>query len=109
MGMSDKGQLPKFLSLRSKHGTPTIPMIVGFFAVLMGCSFNFSDLLSMVNILYIFTQFMQIAALVKLRKDNPNIDRPWQVIDLILHYPPMTYQLLQYCICCNSFVVCASF
>jgi amino acid transporter len=83
MGMSDKGQLPKILSIRSKHGTPTIPMIAVFFAVLIGCSFNFSDLLSMVNILYIFTQFMQIAALVKLRMDSPNVVRPWQVMILL--------------------------
>jgi amino acid transporter len=79
MGMSDKGQLPKVLSARSKYGTPTVPIIVGYFAVLVGCSFDFSSLLSMVNILYIFSQFMQIAALVKLRMDRPNMVRPWQV------------------------------
>jgi len=79
MGMSDQGQLPMALSARSRYGTPTFPMLIGFVAVLAGSNLRFGAILEVVNVLYIFAQFMQIAALVKLRLDRPNMARPWQV------------------------------
>mmetsp|Transcript_7596 Transcript_7596/g.17363 ORF Transcript_7596/g.17363 Transcript_7596/m.17363 type:complete len:615 (-) Transcript_7596:726-2570(-) len=79
MGMADQGQLPAMFSDRSKYGTPTVPIGIAFCAILVGSNFDFTSIIEMCNITYIFAQFMQIAALVKLRKDRPNMPRPWKV------------------------------
>jgi hypothetical protein len=63
MGMADKGQLPKILSVRSQHGTPTVPIAVAFAGVMLGSFNDFSSILDMENVS--FHSFKFIFVLMK--------------------------------------------
>ncbi|GMI46418.1 hypothetical protein TrCOL_g11201 [Triparma columacea] len=79
MGMADRGLLPKALGRRSKYGTPTMGILVGSVGCMIFSLFDFNELIEMVNFLYIFAQFLEFAAFIKLRVSAPNVYRPFKI------------------------------
>jgi amino acid transporter len=68
MGMADAGQLPKFLSKRSKYGTPTIAIMMSATGVILTSPLDFTAIVELVNILYIFAELIEFASFIKLRQ-----------------------------------------
>jgi len=79
MGLADQGQLPTALAGRSKHGTPTVAIIASFAGVLAAAQLDFTAIIEMENIIYVFAEVLEIFSLIKLRRDNPNAARAWQI------------------------------
>uniref|UniRef100_A0A7S2W835 Amino acid permease/ SLC12A domain-containing protein n=1 Tax=Rhizochromulina marina TaxID=1034831 RepID=A0A7S2W835_9STRA len=86
MGMSDRGVLPKIVGIRSKHGTPTVGILLSAAGVIALCQLDFTAIIELVNILYVIAELIEFAAFVKLRADFPDTPRafsipvrtPWQ-------------------------------
>jgi hypothetical protein len=68
MGMADRGQLPRFLAARSKYGTPTFGIALSSIGVIALGGMDFTSIVEMVNILYVFAELIEFAAYVKLRQ-----------------------------------------
>ena len=78
MGMADNGQLPKFLSQRSRFGTPTVGVLFSALGVVITSQLDFVAIVELVNILYCFSEWLEFAAFIKLRQDREG-ERPWQI------------------------------
>lgn len=79
MGMADRGYLPKVLSTRSRHGTPTYGIMIGTaIIVAMGLS-HLEGLIEMLNFNYALSLLMEYGAFIKLRISRPDLHRPWRV------------------------------
>eukprot|EP00980_Cylindrotheca_fusiformis_P002734 scaffold634_cov97-Cylindrotheca_fusiformis.AAC.1 len=93
MGMADRGHLPKILSKRSRHGTPTYGIILGVVViVLMDLANDFDQLIEMLNFNYAFSLLMEYAAFIKLRISQPDLVRPYKIpmntLGCILFFSP---------------------
>ena len=74
------GHLPKILSKRSRHGTPTFGIILGVIViVIMDCLSDFDQLIEMLNFNYAIALLMEYAAFLQLRIRQPDIPRPYRI------------------------------
>jgi len=69
MGIADNGQLPSFLCVRSRFGTPTAGVLLSACGVVAASQLHFTAIVELVNILYVFSALIEYAAFVKLRFD----------------------------------------
>ncbi len=79
MGMAHRGMLPKVLGKTNRYNTPTSAILISGVGM---CSLAFLDLTELVEILnhlYVFAQLLEFAAFMKLRYKYPDIHRPWRI------------------------------
>lgn len=80
MGMADRGHLPKILSKRSRHGTPTFGIILGVIVIIVMDLFSdFDQLIEMLNFNYAIALLMEYGAFFKLRISKPDLVRPYRI------------------------------
>ena len=72
MGMAERGFVPKIFATRSQHGTPTFGIILGVAVIIMMGSFNFEELVEMLNFNYSVSLLLEYSAFIKLRISKPD-------------------------------------
>eukprot|EP00882_Tetradesmus_deserticola_P016009 GHRQ01017077.1.p1 GENE.GHRQ01017077.1~~GHRQ01017077.1.p1 ORF type:complete len:485 (+),score=158.81 GHRQ01017077.1:249-1703(+) len=78
-GMAERGFLPKCLARRSKHGTPTVGILLSSLGVVCLGFFSFVDIVEMLNAVYCLAELLEFAAFVRLRMVAPALPRPYRV------------------------------
>ncbi len=79
MGMAHRGMLPRVLGKTNRYNTPTSAILLSGIGM---CSLAFLDLAELVEILnqlYVFAQFLEFAAFMKLRWTYPDVHRSWHI------------------------------
>lgn len=71
--------LPKVLSIRSRHGTPTLGMLLSCLGILIMISFDFLQIVEMLNVVYCLAELLEFAAFIRLRIKHPDLERPFKV------------------------------
>eukprot|EP00873_Tetraselmis_striata_P018488 jgi/Tetstr1/438752/TSEL_027261.t1 len=98
LGMSERGMLPKILSRRSRHGTPTLGLLLSSLGVLIMISFEFMQIVEMLNVVYCLAELLEFMAFIRLRHKHPHLQRPFRVPlptwGLVLMLLPATALLL---------------
>jgi amino acid transporter len=79
MGMADRGMIPKLFTKRSRFDTPQNGIILNTFVIILMSVANFEELVEMLNFAYSLAFLMEFAAFVKLRIDEPDLERPYRV------------------------------
>mmetsp|Transcript_4868 Transcript_4868/g.13997 ORF Transcript_4868/g.13997 Transcript_4868/m.13997 type:complete len:580 (+) Transcript_4868:264-2003(+) len=79
LGMAERGFLPAILARRSRHGTPTLAIILSSVGVLGLVSFDFLQIVELLNIIYCLAQLVEFFAFLHLRVKLPHLPRPYQV------------------------------
>ena len=79
MGMADRGHIPSLLSKRSRHGTPTNGILLGTIVIVVMSVSRLDTLIEMLNFNYALSLLMEYAAFVKLRIDQPELERPYKI------------------------------
>ncbi|KAL5707672.1 hypothetical protein ACHQM5_018544 [Ranunculus cassubicifolius] len=80
LGMSELGFLPKVFSLRSKlFNTPWVGILVCSSITLAVSYMDFTDIISSANFLYSLSMLLEFATFLWLRKNRPNLKRPYKV------------------------------
>lgn len=75
-----EGHLPKILSKRSRHGTPTFGIVLGVVVIIVfDFLSDFDQLIEMLNFNYAIALLMEYAAFIKLRVSRPNLERPYRI------------------------------
>jgi amino acid transporter len=77
-GMAERGFLPKCLARRSKHGTPTVGILLSSLGVVCLGFFSFVDIVEMLNAVYCLAELLEFAAFVWLRVTAPALPRPYK-------------------------------
>jgi len=72
MGMAERGFVPKVFATRSQHGTPTFGIILGVAVIITMGSFNFEELVEMLNFNYALSLLLEYSAFIKLRISKPD-------------------------------------
>ena len=72
MGMAERGFVPQIFATRSQHGTPTFGIILGVAVIIMMGSFNFEELVEMLNFNYSVSLLLEYSAFIKLRISAPD-------------------------------------
>ena len=62
MGMAERGLLPRAFAKKSRYGTPTLAILVGSCFCIFLATFEFGELIEMVNFLYVFAQVIEVSA-----------------------------------------------
>ncbi|CAG9462733.1 unnamed protein product [Pedinophyceae sp. YPF-701] len=79
LGMAERGFLPEFLARRSRHGTPTVAIILSSLGVVGIACLDFLAIMELLNAVYCLAELLEFAAYVKLRISAPDIKRPYAV------------------------------
>lgn len=79
MGMADRGLIPKLFRKRSRFGTPTNGILLSFFVIIALSVADFDALVEMLNFAYCLSMIMELAAFVRLRITEPDVNRPYKV------------------------------
>jgi amino acid transporter len=79
LGMAELGHLPAFFAYRSRHGTPTVGILVTYVLVLFLALFDMDDLMTMLNGVYCLAELIEFAAFLKLRWKHPDLERPYRM------------------------------
>lgn len=77
-GMAERGFLPKSLARRSRHGTPTVGILLSSLGVMCLASFSFVDIVELLNSIYCLAELLEFAAFVWLRIKAPALPRPYK-------------------------------
>lgn len=78
-GLSERGFLPRFMGIRSRHGTPTIGLLMSCIGIVcMVLNFSFEDVVDMLNSAYCLGILLEFAAFIYLRIKAPNAKRPFR-------------------------------
>jgi len=78
-GMADRGILPTVLGTRSRYNTPVYGILLSTVGVLCLGWLSFGEVVSMLNLLYCYSQLIEFAAYLQLRVDRPDLPRPFRV------------------------------
>mmetsp|Transcript_23117 Transcript_23117/g.63828 ORF Transcript_23117/g.63828 Transcript_23117/m.63828 type:complete len:649 (+) Transcript_23117:185-2131(+) len=78
-GMAERGFLPLVLANKSKHGTPTLGIILSSMGVLMLATLSFMEIVELLNAIYCLAELLEFAAFIKLRISKPDLPRPYRV------------------------------
>lgn len=78
-GMSERGFLPRWMGIKSRFGTPTVGILLSSMGVvMMVLSFDFEDVVDMLNYSYCMSMVLEFAAFIYLRIYAPNASRPFR-------------------------------
>lgn len=86
--MAERGFLPRVLARRSRHGTPTLGILLSSLGVLCLTSFNFVDIVELLNAIYCMAEILEFAAYIWLRIKAPNLPRPYKCDILLVPWSP---------------------
>lgn len=78
-GMSERGFLPSIFNKRSKYGTPTYGIIASSVGIMGLATFNFQQIVDLVNCAYCLGQLLEFMAFVWLRIKYPALHRPYRI------------------------------
>ncbi|KAK9812978.1 hypothetical protein WJX72_006764 [[Myrmecia] bisecta] len=78
-GMAERGFLPACLARRSKHDTPTLGIILSSLGVCTLVTFNFLQIVELLNIVYCLAELLEFVAFIYLRIKSPHLHRPYKV------------------------------
>jgi amino acid transporter len=70
-GMADRGMLPAALSRRSKHGTPTLAIVLSSLGIACLAWLNFAQVVELLNFLYCIGAIIEFSAYIRLRHRRP--------------------------------------
>ncbi|CAL1379456.1 unnamed protein product [Linum trigynum] len=103
LGMSEIGMLPSVFSSRSKHGTPTISILLSATGVIFLSWMSFQEILEFLNFLYAVGMLLEFAAFINLRIKKPDLHRPYRVPlgtfgAIMLCLPPAVLLVLVMCL-----------
>lgn len=103
LGMSEMGMLPAIFASRSKHGTPTISILLSATGVIFLSWMSFQEILEFLNFLYSIGMLLEFAAFIKLRIKKPDLHRPYKVPfqtfgAIMLCVPPAVLLVLVMCL-----------
>lgn len=87
------------LGIRSRYGTPTVGVLLSAAGVIALSRLDFTAIIELVNILYVFAELIEFAAFVKLRADFPDQRREFAIpvrtpLQAALFFMPATIFLL---------------
>lgn len=77
--MSERGYLPAFFQRRSRHGTPTLGILLSSLGVVAMLCLDLVKIIELLNCIYCLAQLLEFAAFVKLRYSAPQLHRPFRV------------------------------
>jgi amino acid transporter len=117
-GMAERGIIPKVFAERNKHGAPKWGIAMSLFGVLIVTVLEFEKVIDLLNLLFCFGQAIEYLAFINLRKNFPNMNRPWMIplgfygICIMLTLPLAFSFLILYlssiyaaCICITLFLI----
>lgn len=78
-GMAERGFLPLALAKRSKHGTPTLGIILSSMGVLVLTTLSFVEIIKLLNAIYCLAELLEFVAFIWLRINRPDLPRPWKI------------------------------
>jgi len=78
-GMSDAKMIPAFFSRRLKNETPVNALLLRLVVILMAQPFDFTMLLHSHAILHALRMLLQCSSFVYLRRNRPDLNRPFKV------------------------------
>jgi amino acid transporter len=78
-GMSDSKMVPSLFSRRLKNDTPANALLLRLLVILLAQPFNFKVLLHSHAILHALRMLLQCASFVFLRRNRPDLNRPFKV------------------------------
>ncbi len=79
MGMANRGILPNVLGKTNRYHTPTSAILLSGVGMCSLTFLNLTELVEILNHLYVLAQLMEFAAFIKLRYKYPSIHRPWRI------------------------------
>ena len=66
-GMAERGFIPAIFAHRSKHGTPTVAILCSSLGIMTMASFNFLQIVELLNVVYCMAELLEFVAFVWLR------------------------------------------
>lgn len=78
-GMAEKGIIPKIFAQRSKYESPHYGVLLSLFGVLFITVMDFTSVIDLLNMLFCFSQTIEFLAYLKLKRDYPNMHKPWRI------------------------------
>ncbi len=78
-GMSERGFLPKILSYRSRHDTPTLGILLSSLGIILISTLDFVSIVEMLNAMYCLSELLEFAAFIWLRIKAPQLHRPFRI------------------------------
>ena len=79
LGMAERGFLPEIFARRSKYGSPTLAIILSSCGVGFIATFNFVEIVQLLNSVYCLAEILEFLAFLKLRQKYPTLERPFAV------------------------------
>eukprot|EP00890_Picochlorum_soloecismus_P000529 jgi/Picsp_1/1477/NSC_04955-R1_neutral amino acid transport protein len=79
LGMAERGFIPEAFAKRSKHGTPTLAIIFSSLGIMTMASFNFLQIVELLNIVYCMAELLEFVAFIWLRVKYPDLHRPFKI------------------------------
>lgn len=78
-GMAERGFLPSVFAHRSKYGTPTVAILASSVGIMAMASFNFLQIVELLNVVYCMAELLEFVAFLWLRVKCPSLHRPFAV------------------------------
>lgn len=78
-GMSERGFLPAIFNQRSKYGTPVYGILASSLGIMGLASFNFLEIVELLNCVYCMGQLLEFVAFIWLRIKYANLHRPYRI------------------------------
>lgn len=76
-GMAERGFIPAVFNKRSKHGTPTVAILSSSIGVMTMASFDFLEIVQLLNMIYCMAELLEFVAFIWLRVKYPDLHRPY--------------------------------
>jgi len=78
-GMGESGTLPFLFAERSRYGTPTYSILFNYTVIMFLVNLDLTTLVELVNVFYIFSMFLEVAAFMAYRINEPERERPYKI------------------------------
>jgi amino acid transporter len=79
LGMAERGFIPAIFAHRSSHGTPTYAILASSVGIAAMASFNFLDIVELLNVVYCMAELLEFMAFLWLRMRFPMLHRPFRI------------------------------
>jgi amino acid transporter len=79
LGMAERGFIPSVFAKRSSHGTPTYAILASSIGIAAMASFNFLEIVELLNVVYCMAEMLEFIAFLWLRIKYPLLHRPFKI------------------------------
>ena len=79
LGMAERGFLPAIFARRSKYGSPTVAILFSSLGIMGMASFNFLEIVELLNVIYCMAELLEFVAFIYLRVKYPQLHRPYKI------------------------------